>query len=47
MNTNEAPRVEQIITVHSFGLSDAAQRALFERVADAAHALDENVTCST
>jgi len=34
------------IEVVAYGLNDAATDALFERVADAAHALDEQVTVS-
>lgn len=37
---------EASITVTAFGLDAAALEALFDRVADAAHALDEQVTCS-
>jgi hypothetical protein len=33
------------IEVHAHGLSDKAWDALFDRVADAAHKLDEEVTC--
>lgn len=36
---------EHVMTVHAFGLDAAAVDALFTRVADAAHALDELVTC--
>lgn len=46
-NTSEpaANDIERTITVSSFGLSTAEQQALFDRVADAAHACDEQVTC--
>jgi hypothetical protein len=33
------------MTITAFGLTSEAQEALFDRVADAAHALDEQVTC--
>lgn len=34
------------IEIHAYGLDDAAVDALFDRVATAAHALDEEVTCT-
>lgn len=37
---------ENTITVSSFGLTIEAQSALFDRIADAAHALGEHVCCS-
>jgi hypothetical protein len=46
MPTTEAD-VPFEITVAAFGLDLAAQVALFDRVADAAHELDEQVMCST
>lgn len=33
------------ITVHAFGLDDAAKEAMFDRIVEAAHALDEEVFC--
>lgn len=34
------------VEVYAYGLDDAAIDALFDRVADAAHELDEEVTCT-
>lgn len=34
------------VTVHCYNFTDNAIDALFDRVADAAHALDEEVMCS-
>jgi hypothetical protein len=46
-NAAEPPRddTERTITISSFGLTGAEQEALFDRVATAAHALSEQVTC--
>lgn len=38
--------MDRLITVEVFGVSGDEAKALFDRVADAAHALDESVTCS-
>jgi hypothetical protein len=37
---------DALITVHCYDFTDDAIDALFDRVADAAHALDEQVMCS-
>lgn len=39
-------RRDRLITIQAFGLTDAEAEAMFDRVADAAHDLDEEVTCS-
>lgn len=41
----QAGEDEYRIEVSAFGLNAAEAEALFDRVADAAHALDEQVTC--
>jgi len=42
-----APSDADLMTIHVYaeGLSDAQRDALFDRVADATHALDEQVSC--
>ena len=35
-----------VITIHTSEMTPAEAEAVFDRVADAAHALDEAVTCS-